>query len=220
MDPTRPIKEMSRVPGRLQDAVTGDSDEVESGEIDAADALVDGEPDVLLDVPRLEVEELNLKVQNLEAHVALEARLAGLLELSVGAHVTIDDVDLELKGVHAEALLKVRLDTVLAILERTLATVDRNPDLLRDVSRVPAGVAAEVADASAGALTEAPLAASGDKTALQAGAASVDNRGRDGSAQADARDAASPPDRGRRSQKRQGGASGSGRKKGAGKSGS
>lgn len=47
------------------------------------------EPDVLLDVPNLSVEELTLEVQNLRAHVALQAQLANLLSLSAGADVGI-----------------------------------------------------------------------------------------------------------------------------------
>ena len=59
------------------------------------------EPDVLLDVPNLSVEEINLKVKNLRAHISLDARLANLLQLTAGADVSIDEVDLTIKGVQA-----------------------------------------------------------------------------------------------------------------------
>lgn len=88
------------------------------------------EPDVLLDVPNLSVEEINLKVENLRAHISLDARLANLLQLTAGADVGIDKVDLTIKGVQAQALLKVRLDNVAAIIDRTLTTIDRNPQIL------------------------------------------------------------------------------------------
>ncbi len=89
-----------------------------------------GDPDVLLDVPNLSVDEITLKVKNLHAHVSLDARLANLLQLGAGADASIDDVDLTIKGVRAEVLLKVRLDNVAAIIDRTLTTVDRNPQIL------------------------------------------------------------------------------------------
>ena len=89
-----------------------------------------GDPDVLLDVPNLSVEEITLKVKNLRARVSLDARLANLLQLTAGADVGIDEVDLTIKGVRAEVLLKVRLDNVAAIIDRTLTTVDRNPQLI------------------------------------------------------------------------------------------
>ena len=89
-----------------------------------------GDPDVLLDVPNLSVEEITLEVENLRAKVSLDARLANLLHLSAGADAGIDKVKLTIKGVRAELLLKVRLDNVAAIIDRTLTTIDRNPQIL------------------------------------------------------------------------------------------
>ena len=89
-----------------------------------------GDPDVLLDVPNLSVEEITLEVENLRAKVSLDARLANLLQLTAGADVGIDKVKLTIKGVRAEVLLKVRLDNVAAIIDRTLTTIDRNPQIL------------------------------------------------------------------------------------------
>jgi hypothetical protein len=102
------------------------------------DALARGsgdEPDVLLDVPKLTVEEISLEVDNLHAQIALEARLADLVQLRVGADVEIERVALEIKGVEAQAQLKARLDNVLAIIERALDTVDNNPELLTELAR-------------------------------------------------------------------------------------
>jgi len=89
-----------------------------------------GDPDVLLDIPNLSVDQIDLEVDNLKAHVALDARLANLLQLTAGADVGIDKVKLTIKGVRAEALLKVRLDNVNSIIDRTLTTIDRNPQIL------------------------------------------------------------------------------------------
>lgn len=97
----------------------------------AQQALATGDqPDVLLDVPDLSVEAITLEVDNLQAHIALDARLANLLKLTAGADVGIDKVKLDIKGVHAQAMLIVRLDNVRAIIERTLQTLDNNPQLL------------------------------------------------------------------------------------------
>jgi hypothetical protein len=88
------------------------------------------QPDVLLDVPDLSVEEITLEVDNLQVHIALDARLANLLKLTAGADASIDNVKLTIKGVHAQATLIVRLDNVRAIIERTLQTLDNNPQLV------------------------------------------------------------------------------------------
>lgn len=89
-----------------------------------------GEPDVLLDIPNLSVEEITVEVENLEARLNVQARLANLLHLNAGADVSIDNVKIGIKGVSAQVLLKVRLDNVAAIIDRTLTTIDRNPEIL------------------------------------------------------------------------------------------
>ena len=93
------------------------------------------EPDVLLDVPQLKVDEIGLEVEGLEAHVSLDAGVGDLVRLAVGADVSLGKVKLDIKGVEAQALLKVRLEKVLAILDRALATVDRHPEILRSLTR-------------------------------------------------------------------------------------
>ncbi len=92
------------------------------------------EPDVLLDVSQLKVDEIGLEVEGLEAHVSLSAGVGDLVHLAVGADVTLGKVKLDIKGVEAQALLKVRLEKVLAILDRALATVDRHPEILRGLA--------------------------------------------------------------------------------------
>ncbi|GAB2517927.1 hypothetical protein [Lysobacter humi (ex Lee et al. 2017)] len=87
-------------------------------------------PDVFLDIPNLSVDEIKIDVQNLEAHIALNARLANLLSLNAGADVGIERVNIQIKGVKAQAQLIVRLDNVRDIIDRTLTTIDRNPQIL------------------------------------------------------------------------------------------
>jgi hypothetical protein len=89
-----------------------------------------GDPDVLLDVPNLSVDEISLEVQNLKARVSLDARLANMLQLTAGADVGIESVKLTIVGVQAEVLLKVRLDNVAQIIDRTLTTIDNNPEIV------------------------------------------------------------------------------------------
>jgi hypothetical protein len=93
------------------------------------------EPDVLLDVDELEVDRLNLEVDDLMAHVALMAELANLLRLSVGVDARLNRVKLEIQGVEAKVLLKVRLEQVRAILEKALDTIGEQPDILRTLNQ-------------------------------------------------------------------------------------
>jgi predicted metal-dependent hydrolase len=91
--------------------------------------------DVLLDVSELEVDRIKLTVKDLRAHVSVLAELASLLNLQVGVNARLDEVELEIEGVRAKVLLKVRLDDIRAILKEALETVAEHPEILRILTR-------------------------------------------------------------------------------------
>lgn len=89
------------------------------------------EPDVFVTVPKLHVGELTIDVERLEAHLALRAQVANLVNLVAGAHVGVDKVKIEIKDVDAQCELKVRLENTYNILDRTLTTLDENPEIVK-----------------------------------------------------------------------------------------
>jgi hypothetical protein len=91
--------------------------------------------DVFLDVPELEVDRISLTVRGLRAHVSILAELAGLVNLQVGVDARLEEVELEIEGVRAKVLLKVRLDEVRAILNHALNTLAEHPEILRALTR-------------------------------------------------------------------------------------
>jgi hypothetical protein len=91
--------------------------------------------DVLLNVEELEVDRIHLTVRDLRAHVSVVAELASLVNLQVGVDARLDEVELEIEGVRAKLLLKVRLDNVRAILKHALDTVAEHPEILRILTR-------------------------------------------------------------------------------------
>jgi hypothetical protein len=91
--------------------------------------------DVLLDVQELEVDRIGLTVRGLKAHVSVVAELASLVSLQVGVDARLDEVELEIEGVRAKLLLKVRLENVRAILTHALDTVAEHPQILRTLTR-------------------------------------------------------------------------------------
>lgn len=93
------------------------------------------EPDVLLDVPALNVEELELEVENLQAHVSVRAELADFVNINIGVDAHLDKVKLKIKGVEAQLQLKVRLERILGTIESALAAIEQNPGLLDGSSR-------------------------------------------------------------------------------------
>lgn len=93
------------------------------------------DPDVLLSVPNLGVDRIKLIVDNVKADVELHAKVLDLVELHVGAKVSIDKVDLEIDNVRVQAMLKVRLDKVAEIVDRLLTALEHNPEILTGVVR-------------------------------------------------------------------------------------
>lgn len=86
--------------------------------------------DVVVEVPNLCVERLSLDVDNLDAHLSLNARVANLVRVTAGADVYIGTVELGIQGVRAEALLLVDLDNVVQIVDEVLTFVDNNPEVV------------------------------------------------------------------------------------------
>jgi len=111
-------------------------EESEEPEEVAEGSLVESreDPDVLLDVPILKVDEIDLDVEDLRARVSLQAEVLDLLKLNVGVDVVLGRVKLDITGVEAQALLKVRLDNVVTVVSRVLETIDRNPEILEHVT--------------------------------------------------------------------------------------
>lgn len=104
---------------------------IDPGEISDTD-----EPDVVVDVPVVKVDELHFELDDLEARISLHAEVLDLVKLSVGVHAELGKVELNIKGVEAQALLRARLDHVTAIIDRVLTTLDRNPDFLKEIAHV------------------------------------------------------------------------------------
>jgi hypothetical protein len=96
---------------------------------------VDEEPDVILNVPVVKVDKIGVDVDHLRAAVSVRADLQDLVNLNVGVAAHLGNVELSIKGVEAQALVKARLDNVSKILGRVLTSLDRNPQLLESVGR-------------------------------------------------------------------------------------
>jgi hypothetical protein len=102
---------------------------IDPGEISDTD-----EPDVIVDIPIVKVDEIHFELDDLEARVSLHAEVLDLVKLSVGVHAQLGKVELHIAGVEAQALLRARLDHVTAIIDRVLTTLDRNPEVLQSIA--------------------------------------------------------------------------------------
>ena len=95
-----------------------------------AKAASEDDADVVLDIPILNVEELDLEVEELWAHISARAELVGFLNINVGVDAYVDKVKLRIKGVEAQVQLKVKLERILGSIDRALQAIDNNPQLL------------------------------------------------------------------------------------------
>ena len=116
---------------------------------------VDQQPDVVLDVRQLKVDEINLEVDNLEAHVSVLAEVLNLVRLQVGVNASISRVSLDIKGVEAALVLRVRLDNVAKIIDRVLTTIDHNPQILGELSPLLGEAAGTLGESASKAVGEA-----------------------------------------------------------------
>jgi hypothetical protein len=113
-------------------------------------------PDVHLDVQRLHVDRLDLKVDDLAARVALQAHILDLLRLDVGVDATLSGVSLEFDGVDAQAELDVRLEHLTTIVDRVMSTLDRNPQLLANLVQQLGATVNELGSTAARAIRPGP----------------------------------------------------------------
>ena len=103
-------------------------------------------PDVLLDVPVVKIDKVYLKLANIDAHVALKAQILDLVSLDVGIDVHLGRLEIDIEGVEAQALLKVRLEHVAAVVDRVMTTIDRNPELVHSLSEAVQDIGAGAGD--------------------------------------------------------------------------
>ena len=89
--------------------------------------------DVILEIPELSVDSIGLTVQDVRAHVSLDANAMNFVQITAGVDVGIKKVQLSISGVLAEAYLYVDLDNVARIVDRVVKTLDRNPEILTQV---------------------------------------------------------------------------------------
>lgn len=89
--------------------------------------------DLVLDAPDLKLEGVHLDIQNLESKISLNVNIGNLVNLEVGVNLKADTLKLELDNIEAETYVRVSLDRIQQIINRTLETIDNNPDILNSL---------------------------------------------------------------------------------------
>lgn len=94
-----------------------------------------GAPDLQLDVPVLNVEEIDLEVEDLRVRLSVQAELADLVKINIGLDAELGEAKLGIKGVEAQAQLKASLDNVRAIFSEVVDSLQHNPQYFRETDQ-------------------------------------------------------------------------------------
>jgi len=98
-------------------------------------------PDVEIHVPELDIDRLEITLENLRAHVDVEATIGRegneFLNISIGVNARIDSAQILLEDVQAEAHVIAFLDDVRVIALRALEVLDHHPEILTGLVEVP-----------------------------------------------------------------------------------
>jgi hypothetical protein len=93
-------------------------------------------PDVYLNVPELHVGRIELTVENLQADINLNAKVAGLVTINAGVQVSVEKINITIADVDVQLELIVRLGHLVDIVERVFESLDLNPLLIGLINNV------------------------------------------------------------------------------------
>ncbi|KAF1960652.1 hypothetical protein CC80DRAFT_488938 [Byssothecium circinans] len=93
-------------------------------------------PDVYLNVPELHVGRIELTVEQLQADINLNAKVAGLVQVNAGVQVSVEKINITIADVDVNLELVVRLGHLVDIVERVFESLDLNPLLLGLINNV------------------------------------------------------------------------------------
>jgi len=93
-------------------------------------------PDVLLNVPQLSVGRIELDVDNLQADINLNAKVANLVTINAGVQVSVQKINITISDVEAQLELIVRLGHLVDIVQRVFESLDLNPLLITALNDV------------------------------------------------------------------------------------
>ncbi|KAH7120764.1 hypothetical protein B0J11DRAFT_47672 [Dendryphion nanum] len=93
-------------------------------------------PDVYLNVPELHVGRIELGVEELQADINLNAKVAGLVQINAGVQVSVQKINVTIVDVDVNLELIVRLGHLVDIVERVFESLDLNPLLIGLINNV------------------------------------------------------------------------------------
>jgi hypothetical protein len=105
-------------------------------------------PDVEIHVPELDIDRLEIMLEDLRAHVDVDATIGRpgneFVNISIGINARLDSAQIVLEDVEAEAHVIAYLDDVRVIVVRALEVLDHHPEILTGLVELPSPVSGPV----------------------------------------------------------------------------
>jgi hypothetical protein len=90
---------------------------------------LDNESDVILEVPSIKAESVNMDAENLKFSISVKAKLSNISHIEIGTDIQIDKIKLDINSLEAEAFFTAKLKKIESIFVKALESIDKNPDI-------------------------------------------------------------------------------------------
>ncbi|WP_156140460.1 hypothetical protein [Sporocytophaga myxococcoides] len=88
-------------------------------------------PDIVIDIPELKLEQVNIQAKNLQAEVSMNTSLKEMVNMNFGVEAQIGSLHIKIDKARTEAHLRFRLKRVRGILNKTVQTLVKNIGTLK-----------------------------------------------------------------------------------------
>ncbi|GAL84751.1 hypothetical protein MXAN_4926 [Sporocytophaga myxococcoides] len=108
---------------------TKSTESTEQEEATHVQADTDNNTDVILEVPSIKAESVNMDAENLKFSISVKAQLSNFSNIEIGTDIHVEKIKLDINSLEAEALFTAKLKKIETIFIKALESIDKNPDI-------------------------------------------------------------------------------------------
>ncbi len=113
-------------------AITKSTENKEQEENPTAHSETDNDTDVILEVPSIKAESVNMDAENLKFSISVKAQLSNFSHIEIGTDIHVEKIKLDINSLEAEALFTAKLKKIETIFIKALESIDKNPDITKN----------------------------------------------------------------------------------------
>lgn len=110
-------------------AITKSTEAKEQEENSPIQSETDNDTDVILEVPSIKAESVNMDAENLKFSISVKAQLSNISHIEIGTDIHVEKIKLDINSLEAEALFTAKLKKIETIFIKALESIDKNPDI-------------------------------------------------------------------------------------------